>query len=47
MKASITIVLISLFVFFYVPDSTLAQAPDTLWTKSFGNITDAYVDERC
>jgi len=43
MKISTTVILISVSIFYCLLDSTLAQAPDTLWTKTYGGI----YDDRC
>ena len=32
------VILIAALIFYYLPHSTLAQAPDTLWTKTFGGV---------
>ena len=32
------VILIAAFIFYYLPNSTLAQAPDTLWTKVYGGL---------
>jgi len=41
MSTSAKVILITAFIFIYLPHLTLAQAPDTLWTKTFGG---AYPD---
>jgi len=38
MHALTKVILITAFIFIYLPNLTLAQAPDTLWTKTFGGI---------
>jgi len=36
MRAFTKVILITALIFYYLPKSTLAQAPDTLWTKTYG-----------
>jgi len=32
------VILITTFIFICLPNSILAQAPDTMWTKTFGGL---------
>ena len=38
MSALTKVILITVFIFIYIPNSIIAQAPDTLWTKTIGGI---------
>jgi len=38
MKALTKVILIIAFIFICLPNSTIAQAPDTIWTKTFGGV---------
>ena len=40
MNALTKVILITAFIFYYLPNLTLAQAPDTLWTRTYGGASD-------
>ena len=42
MNALTKVILISVFIFICLPNSILAQAPDTFWTNTFGGVENDY-----